>query len=1087
MRFPRFIPLLVCITLNTFSLFAQSPNGNINGLVSDSSSAAVAGADVVAVNDGTGVQYTAKSNGEGIYVLPNLPPGPYRIQVSKVGFKTIIKPDIALKVQDALSINFTLPVGAFHEILTVHGGAPVVDTESATVSTVVDRQFAENLPMNGRSFQSLIDLTPGVVVTSSNSYDGGQFSVNGQRASSNYWTVDGVSANVGVSSSFNAGNGFGGALGSFSALGGTNSLVSIDAMQEFRIQTSTYAPEFGRTPGAQISIVTRSGTNQFHGSAFDYLRNDKLDATDWFADQAGLPKPEERQNDFGGTLSGPIFKNRTFFFFSYEGLRLRLPQTTFDTVPDLQVRQNSIPAMQPYLNAFPIPNGPEVLVPCNPSTGPNCPPSGEEPTGIAQFSASYSNAASLDAYSLRLDHQLSDKLNLFGRFNYSPSEINQRGSGSAALSDLSPSRIKTLTATVGATWAVSPFNANEFRFNYSRTNAESYSYLDGFGGAIPLTSLPLPTPFTTADSAIQFFVLPLKGQILTAGRIQQAAQRQLNFIDSFSAQRGRHGLKFGLDYRRLSPVYDPRLYLQVPIFFNMASTESGNPALTEVQSSVSSSILFRNFGVYAQDTWRVTNRLTATYGLRWDLDSAPSSLSGPNIPGVVGYDLNDLSGLALAPSGTPPFRSSHRDFAPRVGIAYQLFPSAEKATVLRGGFGVFYDLASSEVGSLLHNGGYPFSALNQESGPYPLTPTAAAPPAITSASLANCCNALVGFDPHLRLPYTLQWNVAIEQGLGAQQSISASYIGSSGKRLLQTGYVSSPTPNLYAAMLVGNTAISDYNAMQIQFQRHLSAGLQVLASYTWSHSIDDGSAGSSYVSSNAFIPSEISANRGPSDFDIRNSFSAGITYEIATRGTTVLRKAVLGGWSVQSFVLAHSSPPVDVSDQNFLEFNDRFNVDVRPDLVPGQPLHLYGAQCAATFQALGELSPGFSCPGGTGFNPAAFTNPPTDPLTGNPLRQGDAPRNFLRGFSVAQWDFSVHRTFPIHDSVTLQFRAEMFNLLNHPNFGPPSGQFGSGGFGLSSQTLGQSLNAGNLGGGGLDPLYQIGGPRSIQFALKLTF
>src|ERR1700758_1517545 len=197
MRFPRFVPFVVCLTLNTLPLFAQSPNGNINGLVSDPSSAAVAGAEIVAVNDVTGVQYTTKTNSEGIYVLPNLPPGPYRVQVSKLGFKTLIKPEVVLNVQDSLSINFTLLVGAFHEVVTVQGGAPLVNTENASVSTVVDRQFAENLPMNGRSFQSLIDLAPGVVLTSSTDTDSGQFSVNGQRANSNYWTVDGVSANVG--------------------------------------------------------------------------------------------------------------------------------------------------------------------------------------------------------------------------------------------------------------------------------------------------------------------------------------------------------------------------------------------------------------------------------------------------------------------------------------------------------------------------------------------------------------------------------------------------------------------------------------------------------------------------------------------------------------------------------------------------------------------------------------------------------------------------------------------------------------------------------------------------------------------------
>jgi hypothetical protein len=326
MRFPIVVLLSACVLMLAVPLLAQSPNGVLNGQIVDPSNGVIVGADVVAVNDVTGVQYSAKTNNEGIYVLQNLPPGPYRLQVSKIGFKTLIKPDITLNVQDALAINFTLPLGALSETVTVEGGAPLVNTESATVSTVVDRQFAENLPMNGRSFQTLIQLTPGVVLTPSTIYDSGQFSVNGQRANANYWMVDGVGANIGVGAVFTPRNGYSGSLASFSAQGGTNSLVSVDALQEFRIQTSTFAPEFGRMPGGQISILTRSGTNQFHGTAFDYLRNDLFDANDWFAASKGQPKPEERQNDFGGTFSGPIAKGRSFFFFSYEGLRLRLPQ-----------------------------------------------------------------------------------------------------------------------------------------------------------------------------------------------------------------------------------------------------------------------------------------------------------------------------------------------------------------------------------------------------------------------------------------------------------------------------------------------------------------------------------------------------------------------------------------------------------------------------------------------------------------------------------------------------------------------------------------------------------------------------------------
>ena len=248
-------------------------------------------------------------------------------------------------MQDVITVNFQMRVGSVSESVTVESGAPLANTESSAVSTVVDRQFAENLQLNGRSFQTLIQLTPGVVVVPSNFEDNGQFSINGQRAASNYWMMDGVSGNIGAGVNVlgTPGNALAGTAGSFSALGGTNSLVSVDAMQEFRIQTSTYAPEFGRTPGGQISIVTRSGANQFHGTAFDYSRNDLFDANNWFngvniLNPTPLPKAKERQNDFGGTFSGPIFKKRTFFFFSYEGLRLRLPQTALGIrvcIPDV--------------------------------------------------------------------------------------------------------------------------------------------------------------------------------------------------------------------------------------------------------------------------------------------------------------------------------------------------------------------------------------------------------------------------------------------------------------------------------------------------------------------------------------------------------------------------------------------------------------------------------------------------------------------------------------------------------------------------------------------------------------------------------
>jgi hypothetical protein len=300
--------------------WAQSETATVSGQVVDPSGLNITGAQVKLVDIDRDTTTIVTTNTTGLYTFPSVRPGRYRMEVTATGFKVINVTGVTVNVQDHLEQNFKLVVGSISESITVEGGAPLVDTESATVSTVVDRQFAENLPMNGRSFQTLIELTPGVVLTTSSSFSDGQFSVNGQRADSNYWMIDGVSANIGMSSNAGASDTLSGSLGGFSAQGGTNSLVSVDAMQEFRIQTSTFAPEFGRTPGGQISIVTRSGTNQFHGTIFDYFRNDLLDASNWFNGFTNVPplrQAEEHQNDFGGTLSGPIFKNRTFFFFSY--------------------------------------------------------------------------------------------------------------------------------------------------------------------------------------------------------------------------------------------------------------------------------------------------------------------------------------------------------------------------------------------------------------------------------------------------------------------------------------------------------------------------------------------------------------------------------------------------------------------------------------------------------------------------------------------------------------------------------------------------------------------------------------------------
>src|SRR6266508_3222047 len=432
------------------SAFALS-TATLTGRVTDSNAAAIVGAKVDANNIDTNLTFSTVTNDEGLFVIPNLPPGRYRMFVQKDGFQGIVKPDVTLHVQDIISLSFSMQLGSIIQSVTVEGGAP------------------------------LIKLTPGVVVTRAESQNQGQFSVNGQRANANYFTVDGVSANLGVSNSASLSQGDSGSLPGLTVSGGTNNLVSVDALQEFKILTSTYAPEFGRTPGAQISIATRSGTNDFHGTLFEYFRNDALDANDWFANSRRQPKPALRQNDFGGVLGGPLYlprfgeggpaiysgKDRTFFFFSYEGLRLRLPQTQVTLVPSVASRQAAVPQTQPFLNAYPIPNGQGFA------------------NGFAEFNASYSDPLTLDATSIRVDHTFSDKLTLFGRYNHSPSETTQRGVSGRSLNNLAESRFKTQTLTVGATQSFTQTLINEIRANYSRSEGGTIYSIDEFGGAVP--------------------------------------------------------------------------------------------------------------------------------------------------------------------------------------------------------------------------------------------------------------------------------------------------------------------------------------------------------------------------------------------------------------------------------------------------------------------------------------------------------------------------------------------------------------------------------------------------------------------------
>ena len=1039
----RVVFALILVVSTTTILCAQSTNASVIGRVIDPAKALITDAKIAAIGINTNARYETTTNSAGEYHLGNLPPGAYSIEVEKTGFKKLIKPDVILHVQDGLEINFEMTVGSVSENITVEGGAPLVNTESATVGTVVDRTLVENLPLNGRSFHTLIMLTPGVVPVVTSLADQGQFSVNGQRADANYFTVDGVSANFGATGFFPLTQTAGGALPALSATGGTNSLVSVDALQEFRVQTSSFAPEFGRTPGGQISIVTRSGTNSFNGTLFEYFRNGALDTADWFVNANRLTKPEERQNDFGGVFGGHMIRDKLFFFSSYEGLRLRVPVTRQSVVPDILSRQQAPAAIQPFLNAYPVPNGA--------ATGP----------GLARFNASYSNPSSLDAYSLRIDQIVTPKLVLFARYNYSPSSLDQRAAPftTPALStrDLISSAVHSFT--VGLTYLINPALSNEIRANYSNDRNATKFLVDGFGGAVPVPDSVLFQPGLTSASSGFLFLISGVGEY-GQGKAGTDEQRQVNIIDNLSVVKRAHQLKFGVDYRWLAPFSSPFAFRQFVQFSGVTATSggalSGTAAFVQPAVFQPTAFVSQNFSLYGQDAWKVNRRLTITYGLRWDVnpplkgkDSASSSLT------VVG--LNNPATMTLAPLGTPLYQTTYGNVAPRLGVAYQFKEGSDWGCVVRAGFGIFYDLGQGSLGS--GSASFPFSiSKNLFSVPFPLSVQNAAFPTITGKPPVDTMPVA---DPHLSLPRTYQWNVSLEQSIGKSQSLSLTYIGAVGRDLLRVTNLFNVNPDFQFVAVTDNSATSDYHALQVKFQRRLSRGLQMLASYSWSHSIDIGSTDASVNTNTSRVIANPNVDRGNSDFDIRHSFTAGATYDLPSLRSHGVVRAALVDWSVNTFVLARSAPPVNIVSGTF--FSTGTALMPRPNVSPGVPLELFGPQF----------------PGGKIINGAAFTAAPVG-------QQGNFGRNVLRGFGAVQADVALQRRFHVTEKIGLQFRAEFFNIFNHPNFGNPVNNLNSPLFGRSTQTLANSLGSGGANGG-LNPLYQIGGPRSIQFALKVQF
>ena len=1003
----------VALLATLATVLSAQQQADVSGVVKDTSGAPVPRAAIALLNQQSGVRRQAVSDASGVYAIPGARPGSYRISVRKEGFQTSARTGITLVNGQHARFDFTLVVGPVEQSVTVHDRQNSQPPGEGSASTTVERRMVENLPNNGRSLLPLIEAAPGVVGTPAGGGEAGQFSVNGQRTNTNYITVDGVGVNFAVNDGTQSPAG---ATPVLTALGGMQTVASVEALDEMRIRTSATPAEFGRLSGAQISLTTRSGSNRLHATLFEYLRNDKFDANNWFSNSAGLSRAVLRSNDFGAAFGGPLIRNKTYFFAAFEGLRLNQPFTLRDSVPSDGFRAQAPKAVQDFLAAYPRANGPAT-----------------EPDQ-ALLTANVSRRSQVNTASLRLDHTVKDRTQLFVRIFDSPSSA--QGSASSLFSQ-GQLNLAARGVTLGLTSALSPNVVNDFRFGYALADARY--------GVVPAVNtssgnvwsiLPAVTPAEQSNYSVQVYGL----QPVLLDNADRHSQSQWSMNDSLTRNVGKHEWKSGIDYRMVLPSIESRPWQVFASFDSLPSLALGQISQFTVSRTNPLALSARALSLYTQDTWRVRPNLSLNFGLRWEWNPPISGRGATLLQPVA--DLESPANAALAVG--PLYRTNSLNFAPRAGFAWR--PYGVHGMTVRGGAGLYYDLGYGAVMSGLANAAPNFisstvynASVYAPSGSFRLP--SAAPPYASGFAYA----------PGYQTPFTLNWNAGVDQEIGKRAVLSAAYVSLDGNRLPRREWMSNLNASFTGVDVTTNAGFSEYRAVQVQLRSRMDSALQYLLSFSWARSVDNASRDSQ------LLPYGDAAARaadiGYSDFDVRRAWNASVSYEPKWSH----------GWGLESIVRGRTGFPVNV-----VTGADPFrfglgNYVLRPNLIPGAQVWI----------------PDPSVAGGERLNPAAFIVPSN-------YGQGDLVRNAVRGFGFAQADLAVRKTFNVSERTSAQFRIEAFNALNHPNPGDPQANLSSAQFGQSQSMLNAGLGTGGPGNG-LMPVFQIGGPRSLQMSLRLRF
>lgn len=949
----------------------------------------------------TGFRRLTQSNASGVIQAGGLEPGSYKITVQKEGFRTLQRFDVRLKGGSATILpDFELEIGSIHDTVTVRGTATIIDRNDAATGARFESNEISRLPLNGGGLLNLLEMVPGENVVPATRGDAGQFTATGQRANTNIFAIDGISANTGVAAGGLPAQAGGGTLPAVSAFGSLDPLISLNAVDEVQAQTSTTVAQFGRMPGANVGVSSQSGANRFHGETDYANRNELTGANDWFANRAGISRAPERLNQLTQTAGGPIRRDKTFFFLSYQNTALREQFLGTLATPDSFARASAGAWAQTAVNLFPLPN------------------QGYLAPGIGQWTGGSDEPASLQAGSARIDQNFGSRVNLFARYSDAPS-TNDFGNLSINHLDL-----RSQSLTVGAT--VRPFNRWTFdaRVNESQTTAQSAWEILGAQSQASCALEPLAASigFPASCNTVVRFTIDGIGQ-LESGNEGLHRQRQFQTVDTAALRIGHHALEFGVDYRTVTAIRRDAAGAVGVIADNPNDLADTSQVWRTSSPAISDSAQLTEYSLWAQDTWQIMSRLTLTYGLRWEFSPPPPTGGAINI-----YD--PTSGNVVS-ANQPLWPTSCRDLAPRLAAAFRL--TKDGRTVLRAGAGLYYDSGLSIATDVLDGG-----PLNAEQ--------------LTNGSHAPFSFAFeYGFEPNLKLPQVRQWNLSVERALTSHDTLSLGYVGSNGRELIRRE-VDGPgsTPNFWFA-LTTNNGFSNYQALEFQYRRQLSAGWQASAAYTWSHSIDNDSSDATLLWAGPGASPNF--DFGNSDFDLRHTFNGSLIYQF-TSGR-------LNGWRLESILRARSGFPISVLDSEQYT-GIAFANFPRPNYLGG-PVWIADP----------------SAPGGMALNPAVFQ-------AARSGTQGDLGRNAIAGLGMWQVDAAIAREFHFRDRLRLDFRIEAFNILNHPNFADPIRYLDSPLFGQSTSMLNLMLGTGSPGSG-LAPLLQSGGPRQLQTTVRFWF